>query len=296
MSGLAAARWQVLGTSVLLQVMHPGVLAQARAIVERELEAIDCACSRSRADSELSRVNAAAGRRVHVAPLLIEALQVALRAAELTEGDVDPTVGPVSAQPSRPSMQARGRSSWRTVELDPMRRTIRVPAGIQLDLSATAKALAADRAAGAAARGVGAGVLVSLGGEISTSGESPAEGWRVRVTDSHQSDLSAPGQTISILSGGLAIASTAVRRWRREDRAVHQIIDPDIDSPVTDTWRTASVAAANCVDANIASTAALVRAQHAPEWLDELGLPARLVDQAGRVRNLGDWPVEPGVV
>jgi thiamine biosynthesis lipoprotein len=50
------------------------------------------------------------------------------------------------------------------------------------------------------------------------------------------------------------------------------------------------------VDANIASTAALVRARDAPAWLQELGLPARLVDQAGRVRTLGDWPAEPGMV
>ena len=59
----------------------------------RELDAIDRACSRFRADSELSRVNGAGGRWVQVDPLLIEALELALRAAALTDGDVDPTIG-----------------------------------------------------------------------------------------------------------------------------------------------------------------------------------------------------------
>ncbi|HEY7960290.1 MAG TPA: FAD:protein FMN transferase [Solirubrobacteraceae bacterium] len=349
MSGLATARWQALGTSVVLQVTDRDALSLARAIVERELDAIDRACSRFRADSELSRVNAAAGRRVQVDPLLVAALQVALRAAELTDGDVDPTVGealelagynrdwtllepahgaaagevsgperssrPAShvppahpvlpahpespahpvlpahpESPSHPVVRVRVRAGWRTVQLDPLRGTVRVPAPIKLDLGATAKAWAADRAARAVAEATGAGALVSLGGDLSTAGRAPADGWRIRVTDDHRNDLSAPGQTISIRDGALATSSTTARRWQHDGRTMHHIIDPDTSAPVVGPWCTASVAAASCVDANIASTAALVRALGAPQWLEDVGLPARLVDQAGRVCNVGDWP------
>jgi thiamine biosynthesis lipoprotein ApbE len=339
--GARAAEWEALGTTVVLRVTDPAALAAARALVEQELAAIDRACSRFREDSDLTRVNGAGGRAVRVDGLLIEALQVALRAAELTEGDVDPTVGaalelagydrdwrllaeaeddiatsaghsdprsPLAARDSAaahpepssratpPIVRAHVRSGWRTVELDRERLTVRVPAGIHLDLGATAKAWAADRAARAVAQATGAGVLVSLGGDISTCGEAPVGGWRVFVTDDHRSDLSAPGQTVSITSGGLATSSTAVRRWSQEGSVRHHIIDPATQAPVQGTWRTASVAAADCVDANIASTAALVRAGDAPRWLHELGLPARLVDESGRVRTLGDWPAEPGMV
>jgi len=333
-----AAEWEALGTSVVLRVTDPAALARARELVEQELAAIDRACSRFREDSDLTRVNDAGGRAVRVDALLIEALRVALRAAELTDGDVDPTVGaalelagydrdwrllaeaeddiatsaghsdprsPLTTrspaarpEPSPPAPQvvrAHVRSGWRTVELDSKRLTVRVPAGIHLDLGATAKAWAADRAARAVAQATGAGVLVSLGGDISTCGEAPVGGWRVFVTDDHRSDLSAPGQTVSITSGGLATSSTAVRRWSQEGSVRHHIIDPATQAPVQGTWRTASVAAADCVDANIASTAALVRAGDAPRWLHELGLPARLVDETGRVRTLGDWPAEPGM-
>ena len=112
------------------------------------------------------------------------------------------------------------------------------------------------------------------------------------MTDDHRSDLSAPGQTVSILDGGLATSSTAVRRWSHDGQERHHIIDPHTHAPVSDTWRTVSVAAADCTDANIASTAAMVKAQAAPAWLEELGLPARLVDPAGRVRTVGAWPAE----
>jgi thiamine biosynthesis lipoprotein len=48
--------------------------------------------------------------------------------------------------------------------------------------------------------------------------------------------------------------------------------------------------AATCVDANIAATAAIVRGRSAVPWLNELGLPARLVATSGQVVRLGGWP------
>src|ERR1700728_748437 len=92
-SELASVTWEALGTSVVLRVTDPAALAHARAQVERELDGIDRACSRFRADSELSRVNTSDGRPVQIGELLMEALELAVRAAELTGGDVDPTVG-----------------------------------------------------------------------------------------------------------------------------------------------------------------------------------------------------------
>ena len=76
---------------------------------------------------------------------------------------------------------------------------------------------------------------------------------------------------------------------------MHHIIDPATGAPVRATWRTASVAAANCADANIATTAALVRGQAAPSWLAGLGLPARLVNWDGNVTVLGSWPAEVSI-
>ena len=104
------------------------------------------------------------------------------------------------------------------------------------------------------------------------------------------------GQTISIRCGGIATSSTTARRWRHEGRTQHHIIDPATGAPVAPSWRTVSVAAETCLDANIASTAALIRADAAPAWLEQLGLPARLVGNDGAVRLVGEWPARAGRV
>jgi thiamine biosynthesis lipoprotein len=350
-AALERASWQALGTSVELALSDGNVpagasLADARAIVERQLDEVDCACSRFRADSELMRLNARSGRAVQIGPLLLEAIDVALRAAELTGGDVDPTIGgalllagydqdwelltlesspdealtdggqeddSINVQqekdergaqldqrgallerdsPCTTHVRATMRAGWKSVVLNRDRTTLRIPVGVKLDLGATAKAWATDRAAEAVYEATGRGVLLSLGGDISTAGPSPAGGWRIHVTDDHRSAPDAPGQTISIASGGLATSSTTVRRWRHEGRAMHHIIDPSTGVPVAEVWRTVSVAAANCTDANIAATAAIVRGERAVEWLSELGLPARLVARDGSVLTVGSWPTE----
>ena len=71
---------------------------------------------------------------------------------------------------------------------------------------------------------------------------------------------------------------------------MHHIIDPRTGAPAVSPWRTVSVAAADCVDANTAATAAILRGERAPRWLEELALPARLVDGAGRVTAVAGWP------
>jgi thiamine biosynthesis lipoprotein len=163
---------------------------------------------------------------------------------------------------------------------------------VTLDLGATAKALAADRAAARASEVTGCGVLVSLGGDIAMCGEAPSGGWRIRVTDDHRSDASAPGQSITLSGGGLATSSTTARRWRVADGVAHHLVDPATGQPAAGPWRTVSVCAATCLDANIASTAAIIRGETAAAWLESLGLPARLVGVDGVARHVAGWPAE----
>jgi thiamine biosynthesis lipoprotein len=295
------ARWRALGTSAAIVVSDRGALAAARAAVEAELAAVDLACSRFRSDSDLSRLNAGAGRPVRVGALLLDAIAVALRAAVLTDGIVDPTIGRAlilagydrdfaTLAHARSRLVATRVEGWQAVSVDPGRNEVRIPRGVRLDLGATAKALAADRAATAAAAAApGVGVLVNLGGDIAVAGPPPAGGWAVRVADDHQAPPDAPGQTLAISAGGVATSSTTVRRWGPD---AHHIIDPRTGLPADSPWRTVSVVAAACVDANIASTAAIVLGDDAPGWLEARGLPARLVDHEGATLALAGWPRE----
>jgi thiamine biosynthesis lipoprotein len=73
---------------------------------------------------------------------------------------------------------------------------------------------------------------------------------------------------------------------------VHHLVDPATGAPVDAVWRTVSVTAGSCLDANIASTAAVIRGHGAAGWLALLGLPSRLVRADGRVRHLAGWPAD----
>jgi thiamine biosynthesis lipoprotein len=300
----------VFGTTATLLVSEPGRVADARAIADAELAAVDLACSRFRLDSELSRLNAAGGADTAVSELFAALLEAALRAAGLTDGDVDPTCGQAledigydrdfalvragSGGPGRPGPHAGRVPGWRSVRLDRERRRVRLENGARLDLGATAKAWAADRCAQVITAQTGTGVLVSIGGDMAVAGPPPGDGWRVRVTDDHAAGPQAPGQTVSIRSGGLATSSTTVRTWDAGGRRLHHIIDPATGEPARSCWRTVSVAAGSCVDANTASTAAIVRSEAAASWLDDAGLPARLVREDGTATTTAGWPADPG--
>ena len=301
----ASADWKALGTMVQLIVTDPVRLADGRRLLEADLAAVDAACSRFRSDSELVALDSVPGP-VEVSPLLAQALAVALRAARLTDGDVDPTVGAAMAAigydrdfplvpASGPAVTLTVRSvpGWRQVQFDEQSRILALPPGVRLDLGATAKAWAADRSAARLAAALGCGVLVSLGGDIAVAGGTPPGGWRVRVQDvtgRPEDPPVGPSAVVAIRDGGLATSSTTARRWRRGGDVLHHILDPRTGLPAPACWRTVSVAAASCADANTASTAAIIRGRGAQAWLTGLGLPARLVDEAGNVHTVGGWP------
>ena len=321
-----SASFPAWGSTATVVASDSQRLREAVPAVQLVVEDFDLACSRFRDDSELSEINRASGRSIKVSPLMVEATLAGVRAAWLTDGDVDPTLGSAlvalgydrdfalglggrgaGAGAARAGAYAAGRGAdsagsrafaavpgWRTIRVDPEAGTVGVAQGVSLDLGATAKALAADHGARAAQQAARCGVLVNLAGDLATAGPAPDDGWRVRVTDDHRSGSEAPGQWITIAGGGLATSSTAVRRWRNgEGETVHHLLDPATGQPAGGGWRTVSVAAATCLDANIATTAAIVRGDRAPDWLRSLPLPARLVSDQGLALHVAGWP-EPG--
>jgi thiamine biosynthesis lipoprotein len=126
------------------------------------------------------------------------------------------------------------------------------------------------------------------------AGEPPAGGWRVGILDdlvyAAAGSAAGPGQTVMICDGGLATSSTRARAWQRGGTRLHHIIVPATGLPVDSCWRAVTVGAATCVDANTASTAAILRGERAVGWLEELRLPARLVRRDGTTVLTGGWP------
>jgi thiamine biosynthesis lipoprotein len=304
---VAVAERAALGTTARVAVWPPASLTAALDATDRILAALDCQASRFRQDSELSWLHRHRGGPVVLSDGLAEATGVALAAARWTGGMVDPTVGDALISlgydrdfaaidtarddPAGPTAPAPG---WRTVRLDG--RMLNLPAGVLLDLGATAKGLGSDRAAGAAmaAGGQVGGVLVSLGGDIAVAGQPPCDGWPILVADGPVPSASARTQPVRLAGGAVATSSITHRQWRRAGRVMHHIVDPRTGLPADGPWRTASVAAATCADANAAATAAIVAGDQAEAWLARARVPARLVSRDGRVHHLGGWPEGDG--
>ncbi|MET8130595.1 FAD:protein FMN transferase [Streptomyces sp. NPDC005251] len=299
----ARTAFPALGTTAELLVTDPSALPVAEAVLRDELRAVDLACSRFRPDSELTRVNLCAGTPTTVSERFAEALEAALRAARITGGAVDPTVGRAvvalgydrtfaSVRPDDPRSAPVGRPApgWRQVGWNLRTRQLRLPPHTSLDLGATAKALTSDRAARQAAEATGCGVLVNLGGDLAAAGTAPEGGWHIALADDHTRSVTVPGPTVAVTGGALATSGVRVRTWQRGGRVLHHIVDPVTGEPAAIVWRTVTVAAATCVDANTASTAAVVLGERALPWLRSTGLPARLVGSDGTVVRLGGWP------
>lgn len=311
--------WALWTTDARLVVTDPRLLDAATAIVHEVTDAIGRACSRFRDDSELSLLAPDLPGGVEVSDTLAGLVVAALTAARDTDGDVDPTLGadlvalgyeqdvPTTPAPAGGAVPEPGRlavaegvtvapgprrvPAWPRVRLD--RRVLTVPAGVRLDLGATAKAVAADLAVRRVADELGVGALVSLGGDIATAGPAPdgRTSWRVVVQDLPTD----PAATIDLAAGhALATSSTQKRRWSSGGRPVHHILDPRWGVPAAPVWRSVTVAAPTCLRANTLSTAAVVRGLRAVDRLEALGAPARLVDAQGRVVVTGGWPPETG--
>jgi thiamine biosynthesis lipoprotein len=296
---MRTASFAAIGTTARIAVTDDSALGFARDELARRLALLDASCSRFRPKSELSRANERAGRLVVLSPLLAELVAVALAAARSTCGLVDPTLGRAmrAAGYDRTFALVRARGRWTVAEPHPGQwadvrldgRTLRAPRGVELDLGATAKAWAADDAAGAIAVATGAGVLVSLGGDIAVAGTAPDGGWPVRIADDHAAP-SRGDPVVAIEDGGLATSSTTVRRWDTTEGEAHHLLDPVTGRPAAGHWRTVTVAASTCVGANVAATAAIVLSRSARPWLDRHRLPARLVARDGRVTTTSGWP------
>jgi thiamine biosynthesis lipoprotein len=240
-------------------------LRRARAFVDSAEDVM----SRFRPYSELSRLNARAGQATEVSPLLFEVISAALRAARSTGGLYDPTVLPAllragydrsfdtmpRAQQGPADADPGPRGRWSEVQLDPQRRTVRLPRGTAIDLGGVGKAWTAEQAAAILAE---AGpCIVSAGGDISAKGNpSPGEGWQVGVEDPLH-----PGShiiTLEVTDCGVATSGVDYRRWTKNGAPQHHIIDPRTGRPADTDLLSVSVLAADVLIAEQDALAAML--------------------------------------
>ncbi len=276
---------RAIGTTVVIAVTAAHRADDGLAMLADDLRALDEACSRFRSDSELRLLEeSSAGKPLAVSPLLFDALEVACAVAVQTAGIVDPTIGSalielgydrdfddMGVSDPRSDFRPQPAPGWWRIELDAGDRTVVIPAGVHVDLGATAKAWAADRAAQRIAAALECGALVNLGGDIAVSGPCPRGGWAVGIAPECTAPVETVDQVVAVFGGGLATSGTTARSWSRQGRTVHHIVDPWTGEAALPVWSLVSTMAPSCVEANAWSTAAIVWGGDAIGNLDAVG-------------------------
>jgi thiamine biosynthesis lipoprotein len=269
--------------------------------VPRWFEEWEARLSRFREESELSRLNRSAGRAVQVSPVLWEVLQLALQAAQHSDGLVSPTVldALVAAGYDRTfeaieSSSPVGRQhtsspgDWRSIKWDDCVRSICLHPGVRLDLGGVAKGWAADRAARRLAEHGAA--LVDAGGDVAVSGpRHGGERWPIGVADpckpERQLDLLALG------GGGAATSGRDYRRWKRNGKVQHHIIDPRTGQPAETDVLSATVVGPSACEAEVAAKVALILGSgEGTAWIEERpALAGLLVLEDGSIVRSSRW-------
>jgi thiamine biosynthesis lipoprotein len=252
--------------------------------------------SRFRPESELSQLNRRAGQPVAVSETLWNVLNAALEAARQTDGLITPTILPdleaagydkdfkeldTDERGKEQTSQVLKTCEVSDIQLNPATRTVHLPEGMRLDLGGFAKGWAADEAA-RRLRTI-APSLVDAGGDIAVSGpRADGSAWPVGVADPQN-----PGQNLTVVQlsrGGLSTSGRNYRRWVKDGRAQHHLIDPRHGQPAQTDILTASVRAPSALEAEIAAKMALILGSRlGGKWLRTHQLAGILVLEDGRV-------------
>jgi thiamine biosynthesis lipoprotein len=272
--------------------------------------------SRFREDSELVRLNAAAGHPMRVSTVFWDVLEAALASAKWTDGLATPTLldaveragydRSFEALVADGRIQGRGEAAprgvaaklrhqwlgagvatppdWRDISTDAATRTVRLPAGMRLDFGGTAKGWAADEAARRLA--VQGPALVDAGGDIAVSGpRAGGERWPVAVASPFQ-----PDHHLAVLwlgRGGVATSGRDFRRWQRGGQWQHHIIDPRTGEPAATDVQSATVVARSAGLAEAAAkTALILGSRRGLAWIEaHPPLAALVVTEDGEVHT-----------
>jgi thiamine biosynthesis lipoprotein len=275
-TGPDADRFRSMGCDV---IVAGAVGREARAV--RDLfERWDATFSRFRPDSELRRVNAAAGRITTVSPLFASALRTALDAWEATEGVVDPCVGAavegIGYDRDFACLKADSRPAIAVPSPGPAALSLhgcllRTSPGTVLDLNGVVKAMAVDAAL----------ALLSRGGWVSAGGDLAA---------TSPVDVALPGGgAVRLECGGLATSGSTRRRWLRGGAEHHHLIEPATGAAAISPWTEVTVCGASCLEADIAAKAAFLLGDDGVDWLGDRRLPGRLLAAAGGATLTSAW-------
>ena len=260
--------------------------------------------SRFTLESEISRLNAHAGRPIAVSEHLFTAIEFALDGARLSGGLFDPTILPalVALGYDRTfdeivddGQQRAGHSrvpGVAGIRLDAADRVVTLPPGTQIDLGGVVKGLYADMLADS---GNWVGGAVSAGGDLRVWGAPPqGDQWIIGVEDAN--DPSRDVAHLRLDYGAVATSGTNRRAWRRGGAALHHLIDPRTGLSAESGIRTATAMSPTAVQAEIAATALVIGGLECPAARSQFSTAVVILDDGKIVTVRGSLGGQVDVV
>lgn len=298
-AGYERTSFHAMGTTIVL-VTREEVTAAAYRVARDLFAEWEQTLSRFRAESELSRLNMAAGFRRAVSPLLLKTLVAALDAARATRGVYDPTVQQRMVEigydrsfdelapqlPPSVYVQPAATGGWRQIEVDESRHMVRLPAGVGLDFGGIGKGLAVDAALDALEQRGLTPALLNAGGDLAARGlPTGAANWAITVPGKDEAWV------IGLEHGAIATSGVGRRRWMQGERARHHLIDPRTGEPADSGMWSVTAMAANCARAEVAAKTALILGpREGARFIEEIHLGALMIPENGEWRVAGTWP------
>ena len=274
------ARFGALGDEARIVVLGgaPRVDERARHL----LEVLDRKWSRFRSGSEVSRLNDTRGRVVVVSPETYGLVARAVGAWRVTGGRFDPSV-PATAMGATAGVPSPGCAR---VELDATHRSVKVPAGVHLDVSGIARGFATDLAVADLVQGGAGGVLVSIGPDVRVAGTPPRpEGWFVDLDDPLQ-----PGSLgrLRLREGAVCTCSARVpaASGGRDSVGSRRLVDPATGAPAATGIAAVTVVAGEAWWAQAIAKAAFIAGPDAGlRLMAEHGVTGLVVLDTGDIRE-----------
>ena len=282
----------------------PDLLYLARVSIEH----LERRWSRFLPDSDISRLNHAAGSTVHIDPATVVLLRAMIDGWRATHGAFDPTLlAPLvglgyAASWHDPAVvtslphDALRRSDLERLSLDAQLNLAGIPAGSCLDAGGIGKGLAADMVVGHLLASGARGALVSIGGDVAVRGAAPQDGgWLVGVADAMNPDLEIA--QLGLVLGGVATSGTLRRSWRSPDGTQrHHLLDPVTGQPVRHEREivAVTVVAGTAAWAEVWTKAVMVRGAMMLPVLDRLGLGVHLAYADGSIAVNDSWAMFAG--
>jgi thiamine biosynthesis lipoprotein len=286
-----------MGTLVSITAAAPTHDAANQAITAgfQEVKRLEHLLSTWIPDSELSRVNAAAGRSpVRVSSETMVVVRKSLEIAELTDGAFNIAIGPavdawnISAEPRLPTFEeltaVRSLVDLRYVHTDISARTIYLQTpGMRIDVGGIGKGYAADQVVIVLQRAGAVGGVVALSGDIKTFGRMP-DGGRFSVGIRHPRKEGEILAEIDLHEEAISTAGDYERFFDKDGVRYHHILDPKTLQPAR-ACQSVSVIAKEGIMADGLDTGIFVlgpeRGMELVEHLQDV--EAIIVDAEGRV-------------